>query len=108
MEKQTTRGKAREREMFGYVAAYETSGQTRQTFCEHHGLNLARFAYWRTKYLASKQVSDQDEPPGFVALVPDRIASGVEVYLGQVKLCFGPEVGMDTIADLVHKLSRAC
>jgi hypothetical protein len=104
MEKQTPRKQRREPEMFVLVAEYESSGLTRQDFCEQHNLKLATFTYWRTKYLASK-----NEPAtGFVSLVPEQKSPGINLHYGDVKLSFGAEVPMDYVVGLVRKLSTPC
>jgi len=32
-----------------HINAWKHSGQTRAVYCEHHGLSLQRFAYWRKR-----------------------------------------------------------
>ncbi len=87
--------------MFGLMVEYEASGLARSAFCAERGIKLCTFSYWRTKYLASKRGGD----PGFVSLVPEVAVSGVELHYGEIRLCFGPEVGLDYLACLMQKLS---
>ena len=32
-----------------HIHAWKHSGQTRALYCEHHGLSLQKFAYWRKR-----------------------------------------------------------
>ena len=53
----------KEREMFALIEAWEKSGQKQPDFCAVHGINLSRFGYWRTKWLALHPPSEKETPP---------------------------------------------
>jgi len=42
-------------QMYALILKFESSGQTRRSFCESHGIKLPKFQYWHTKYQQSQQ-----------------------------------------------------
>ena len=83
------------------MAEYESSGLSQRTFCSQHGIKLSTFGYWRTKYLAKKNIPGG----GFVSLVPEQ-GLDVEIRLryGEVELIFDSGVPVDFLSALVRKL----
>jgi len=57
----------KEEDMFRLISLWEESAEDRATFCKEHGLTVATFSYWRTKYRKS-QMSLASK--GFVELKP--------------------------------------
>ena len=57
----------KEEDMFGLISLWEESEEDRAVFCKKHGLTVATFSYWRTKY-RKFQMSSASQ--GFVELKP--------------------------------------
>ena len=54
-------------DMFRLISLWEESPEDQATFCKEHGLTVATFSYWRTKYRKSQKSSSSQ---GFVELKP--------------------------------------
>ena len=60
-------GRRKKEDMFELMRQWEESNEDRISFCKAHGLALATFCYWRTKYRKSQGASPSR---GFVELKP--------------------------------------
>lgn len=65
-------------EMFALMKAWECSQEPQDQFCKHHGVSLATFSYWRTKYRRENS-NLKPTPSGFIELEPQLVA-GLEIY----------------------------
>ena len=52
--------------MYSLMSAYENSGLDRISFCNQEGLSLAKFGYWRSKWLKRMKEDVQVEGGNFV------------------------------------------
>lgn len=85
-------------EMFSLVREWENSGKNREDFCKEHGINLGRFAYWRTQYLAREKTTGDD----FVAVTPS-VASEMEIqYPNGVKLKVSKNIPVSELKTLIY------
>ena len=62
-------------EMFSLSRQWEESGETRESFCKRHKINIGKFSYWRSQYLAEKEPQEDR----FIAISPE-VNSGVEIH----------------------------
>lgn len=84
-------------EMFTLCREWEASGKNREDFCRERGINLARFAYWRTQYLAREKTASDD----FVAVTPG-IAWEMEIqYPNGVKLKVPKNIPISELKTLI-------
>jgi hypothetical protein len=60
--------------MFALCRQWEESGETRESFCKRHQINMGKFSYWRGQYLAEGQTEEGE----FIAMAP-AIDSGMEI-----------------------------
>lgn len=59
----------KEREMFSLIELWEQSKESQSSFCASHGVSLAKFGYWRNKWLVSRASSEEDHPSPFIPIV---------------------------------------
>jgi len=57
-----------EQEMFRLIEAWEKSGQKQADFCAAHGINLGKFGYWRTKWLALHPSTKSEPTSSFIPI----------------------------------------
>jgi len=57
-----------EQEMFALIEAWEKSGQKQANFCVAHGINLGKFGYWRTKWLALHPPTESESGSSFIPI----------------------------------------
>lgn len=62
-------------EMFSLCRQWEESGETRESFCRRHHINIGKFSYWRSQYLTEGKL----EGGGFISLTPE-IDSVMEIH----------------------------
>lgn len=60
--------------MFALCRQWEDSGETRESFCKRHQINIGKFSYWRSQYLAEGQTEEGE----FIAMSP-AIDPGMEI-----------------------------
>lgn len=53
-------------EMFSLCRQWEESGETRESFCQRHQINIGKFSYWRSQYLAEESPQEDE----FIAIAP--------------------------------------
>lgn len=66
-------------EMYALMSAYESSGQSRQQFCQASGISLAKFGYWRSKWLKEQSESacqSQPKVQKFMRFAPEPASTG--------------------------------
>lgn len=63
--------------MLSLCRQWEESGETREAFCKRHQINVGKFSYWRSQYLAEAKSQEDD----FIAIPPVTPAmnSGMEI-----------------------------
>lgn len=61
-------------EMFSLCQQWEESGETRESFCKRHQINIGKFSYWRSQYLAEEKPREDE----FIAIDPS-LNSGMEI-----------------------------
>jgi len=84
-------------EMFALCREWEASGKNREDFCREHGINLGRFAYWRSQYLSKEKATGDD----FVSVTPG-VASEMEIqYPNGVKLKVPKDIPVSELKTLV-------
>ncbi len=83
-------------EMFALVKAWENSGMDRSTYCKEHGISIATFSYWRTKYKKSLQ----PETP-FLELQPESVIKLEVIYPNGVRVLLPKGSSMNTLRSLV-------
>ena len=62
-------------EMFSLCRQWEESGETRESFCKRHQINVGKFSYWRSQYIAEGEKPQED---GFIPITP-AMKSGMEI-----------------------------
>lgn len=66
-------------EMFFLCQQWEESGETRESFCKGHQINIGKFSYWRSQYLSEcRPVAEKSHEDEFIALTP-AMNSGMEI-----------------------------
>jgi hypothetical protein len=61
-------------EMFSLCRQWEESGETRESFCNRHQINIGKFSYWRSQYMSEEKPQEDD----FLAISP-AVNSGMEI-----------------------------
>lgn len=61
-------------QMFSLCRQWEESAETRESFCKRHQINIGKFSYWRSQYLAEERPQEAQ----FIALTP-AVNSGMEI-----------------------------
>ena len=89
----------KESKMFELVAEWESSGLTRQEFCEERGVKLSNFSYWRTRYRQSKSAS---ESGSFEKIKPALPLSIELIYPNGVRVVIPAKTDQATISSLIH------
>lgn len=56
----------KQKKMFRLIELWEKSGQSQPDFCSTHGVTVASFGYWRTKWLALQIPIAQPKPSSFI------------------------------------------
>ena len=83
--------------MFALCQEWECSGKRREAFCKEHGLTIATFSYWRTKYL----VEQKDHRDGFVTITAG-LSSAMEIrYPNGVVLKVPEQMSLSQIKALI-------
>ena len=85
--------------MFELMVEWESSGLTRQEFCEERGIKLSNFSYWRTRYRQSKSAS---ESGSFVSVKPALPVSIELIYPNGVKVVLPAKTDQVTLSSLIH------
>lgn len=98
MNKQGTR--CVKEEMRPHIKDWESSGQTKRTFCKERGITLSVFYYWFKKY------NEETQPGGFVPLdfdVAPTSADVVEIkYPNGVTLRLPPGTSSSAIRQYIY------
>ena len=65
------------------IESWRASGESGAKWCRSHDVSYQRFSYWRRKFPADKPGAGF---PGFVELREAAVSSGVELYVGGVRM----------------------
>jgi len=87
-----------EAEMFPLISEWEESKATQAAFCELHNITMSTFAYWRGKYLESKD----HQPPGFKKLELEWSTSLEVVYPNGVKIRLPERMSLSEVRMLIQ------
>jgi hypothetical protein len=94
---------ARRQEMFTFVEQWQRSGETQRSWCDMHGMHLAKFQYWVRKYRDTQ--TPQDHPTDFVDLVPpprEQIVTTLEIHFPSGAFVKLPASELDLVRQLVR------
>ena len=86
-------------DMFPLMVQWESSSESRESFCELHSISLSTFSYWRGKYLKAQDTADS---AGFIRLQPSTLSQLELQYPKGVKICLPEQTSLSVLRSLVH------
>ena len=94
---------SRRQEMFTFVEQWQRSGETQRSWCDMHGMHLAKFQYWVRKYRDAQSLHDNAKD--FIDLVPpppQQMATTLEVHFPSGAFVKLPASELDLVRQLVR------
>lgn len=96
---------SRQAQMRTLLEAYESSGQSKQAFCESKGIKESCFYYWQRK-LWDLEKEERTIPEGFQQLLP-RADYEIKLRVGSGDWLALRSECLETLSELVLKMSKS-
>ncbi len=61
---------SKQEDMYELISSYEKSGLSQSKFCKQANIKVAKFSYWRKKWLAENESQSSSDEPIFLEISP--------------------------------------